>query len=232
MEHQSQKSFWKRRGLKLPGSYSTTDKGDKPSKTDVIGARYTYNSSVTFHDASMKPVMLPSQYPAGNSSTATQQQQKQLTGSKSTDKRSQKKHHARSTSTQKSFNTFLKDTNDEWSDDIHEPGKQPREATLVDTSTHQAAALEKASKAVEAALSTTPMPANPPPQSTRKSKSTNPNGIKDHVQDILLDPTLSLKWIDLEQVRDPLRSKKFKQVLAVSNVDLGKEKGWWMRECL
>ncbi|CEP06883.1 hypothetical protein [Parasitella parasitica] len=176
--------FWKRRGLKLPGSvvpsHSTTEKDDKPSKTDVIGARYTYNSLVTFHDASLKPVM--------HSSTAAQQQQQ--IGSKSMDKHSQKKNHARSTSTQKSFNAFLKDTNDEWSDDIHEPRKQPREAT-ADTSTHQAAAaagaaLEKASKAVEAVLAATPMPANPPPQPTRKNKSTNPNGIKDHVQDILL----------------------------------------------
>ena len=127
--------------------------------------------------------MLPSQYPAVNSTAASQQQQQ--SGSKSMDKHSLKKNHARSTSTQKSFNAFLKDTNDEWSDDIHEPGKQPREAT-ADTSTHDAAALEKASKAVEAVLSATPMPANPPPQPTRKNKSTNPNGIKDHVQDILL----------------------------------------------
>ncbi|KAL0136187.1 rab-GTPase-TBC domain-containing protein [Mucor lusitanicus] len=226
MEQQSQKSFWKRRGLKLPGSisvvpsYSTAEKDDTPSKTDVIGARYTYNSLVTFHDASLKPVMLPSQYPAVNSSTAAQQQQQ--TGSKSMDKHASKKNHARSTSTQKSFNAFLKDTNDEWSDDIHASGKQPREAA-ADTSSHQAAALEKASKAVEAVLSATPMPANPPPQPIRKKKSTNPNGIKGHVQDILLayaDPTLSLKWIDLEEARDPLRSKKFNEVLSVSNVDL------------
>ncbi|KAK4510963.1 GTPase-activating protein [Mucor velutinosus] len=224
MEHQSQKSFWKRRGLKLPGSisvvpsYSTAAEDDKPSKTDVIGARYTYNSLVTFHDASLKPVMLPSQYSAVNSTAASQQQQQQ-TGSKSMNKHSLKKNHTRSTSTQKSFNAFLKDTNDEWSDDIHEPGKQPKE-TAADTSTHHTAALEKASKAVEAVLSTTPMPANPPPQPIRKKKSTNPNGIKDHVQDILLDPTLSLKWIDLEESRDPLRSKKFNEVLSVSNVDL------------
>ena len=133
--------------------------------------------------------MLPSQYPAVNSTSSAQQQQQQQVGSKSTNKHSLKKNHTRSTSTQKSFNAFLKDTNDEWSDDIHEPGKQPKEAAAADTSTHQQAVLEKASKAVEAVLSATPMPANPPPpppQPIRKSKSTHPNGIKDHVQDILL----------------------------------------------
>jgi len=128
--------------------------------------------------------MLPSQYPAVSNTASSQQQQQQRTGSKVMDKHSKKKNHARSTSTQKSFNAFLKDTNDEWSDDIHEPGKKPKEAN-VDTFAHHES-LAKASKAVEAVLSTTPIPVNPPPQPVRKKKSTSPNGIKDHVQDILL----------------------------------------------
>ncbi|KAI8646979.1 rab-GTPase-TBC domain-containing protein [Parasitella parasitica] len=224
MEQQSQKSFWKRRGLKLPGSisvvpsFSTIPQDNSSSKREVIGARYTYNSLVTFHDASLKPVMLPSQYPAINSQASSQNQQ-QITN-KSFDTHSKKKNHARSTSTQKSFNAFLKDTNDEWSDDIHEPGKHSIRETPGRSSDDEK--LAKASKAVEAVLLTATTSANPPPQPQppRKKKSTNPNGIKDHVKDILLDPTRFLKWTDVKDVRDPLRSRKFKEVLSVSNVDL------------
>ncbi|CEP12579.1 hypothetical protein [Parasitella parasitica] len=226
MEQQAHKSFWKRRGLKLPGSISvvpsfpTISENDKSTKTEVIGARYTYNSLVTYHDGSLKPVMLPSQYPALNNQVSSQNQQQ--TSNISVDTRSKKKNHARSTSTQKSFNAFLKDTNDEWSDDIHEPGKIPNRETLCPSSDDEK--LKKASKAVEAVLLTTASSANLPPQPPRKKKSSHPNGIKDHVCDILLgkhtDPTLFLKWIDMENVRDPLRSRKFKEVLSVSNVDL------------
>lgn len=167
-------------------SFSSTSEDDKSNKTEVIGARYTYNSLVTFHDASLKPVMLPSQYPALNNQISSQQQQQhqQQAGNKSTDKHPKKNNHARSTSTQKSFNAFLKDTNDEWSDDIHEPGKQPSVVAADPSIDHEA--LAKASKAVEAVLSTTAIPVNSPSQPPRKKKSINPNGIKDHIEDILL----------------------------------------------
>jgi type II secretory pathway pseudopilin PulG len=170
-------------------SFSTTSEDDKYNKTEVIGARYTYNSLVTFHDASLKPVMLPSQYPTLNNQISSHQQQQ--TGNKSTDKHSKKNNHARSTSTQKSFNAFLKDTNDEWSDDIHEPGKQSSIVTSdpsIDYNT-----LAKASKAVETVLSTTTIPVNPSSQPPRKKKLINPNGIKDHIEDILLGKNITFQ---------------------------------------
>lgn len=36
-----------------------------------------------------------------------------------------------------------------------------------------------------------------------------------------IDPTFLLKWLDVEETKDPARAKKFKDVLSVSNVDLG-----------
>lgn len=170
-------------------SFSTTSEDDKYNKTEVIGARYTYNSLVTFHDASLKPVMLPSQYPALNNQISSHQQQQ--TGNKSVDKHSKKNNHARSTSTQKSFNAFLKDTNDEWSDDIHEPGKQPSIVTSDPSIDHNT--LAKASKAVETVLSTITIPVDPSSQPPRKKKSINPNGIKDHIEDILLGKKITFQ---------------------------------------
>lgn len=171
----------------------------------VIGARYTYNSLVTHHDPTTLPVMLPSQYANTTTTTSTTHttnphQGKQSTSPSSQGHSAKPKNHARSTSHPKSFNAFLKDTNDEWSDDIvtkvvtkppvYEPSKGTDPVHVVPT------------------VTTIP---------TKKSSS---NGIKDHVQDILLDPTFLLNWLDVEATRDPSRTKKFKQVLRVSNVDL------------
>jgi hypothetical protein len=201
----------------------------------VIGAHYTYNSLVTFPDSSSnnnKPVMLPSQYPTTQPPHSSTQSRKHTFSSQHTEK---KKNHARSTSHPKSFNAFLKDTNDEWSDDIQ--ATSARHTTEKDpTIDHEALA-----KATEAVLSVTspklPPSAAPP---LKKKKSVNPNGIKEHLQDLLLgkytesiykekrlttyniDPTFSLKWIDMDDTRDPTRTNKFKEVLSVSNVDLGK----------
>lgn len=166
-------------------SFPTTPEDDKSNQTEVIGARYTYNSLVAFHDTSLKPAMLPSQYPAkNNSQTLSQQPRQQHIGDGFSDKLSKKKNHARTTSTQKSFNAFLKDTNDEWSDDIHEPGKKPTLATVGVSRDPEP--LTKASKTVEAVLSTTTVSVNSSSESPQKKKSPNPNGIKDHIQDILL----------------------------------------------
>ncbi|GAA5811905.1 GTPase-activating protein [Mucor flavus] len=216
MEQKTQKSFWKRRGLKLPGSisivpsWSNSTKDLQATEPIVIGARYTYNSLVTSHDASKPPFTLPSHL-------ATHQvQQKQAHPAQQ-----KQKNHTRSTSHPKSFNAFLKDTNDEWSDDIHDPNlkNKPSPQNIDVTIDHEAA---KAAEAVLSATTATPIPIPPnvPVLVKKKKKTTNANGIKDHVQDILLDPTFLLKWLDVQDTRDPSRTKKFKEVLGVSNVDL------------
>lgn len=85
-------------------------------------------------------------------------------------------------------------------------------------------------------------------EDTTKKKSTHPNGIKEYVNDLLLgkflfskrnkrsslkfirakkkkkDPVLMLKWLDVEETNDPARTKKFKDLLSVTNIDLGEEK--------
>ncbi|KAG0773847.1 hypothetical protein G6F22_014536 [Rhizopus arrhizus] len=131
-----------------------------------------------------------------------QQQQNPLNQSNHQEKGEQKtvtkKDHSRNTS--KTFNAFLQDTNDEWSDDI------------------QNVASLGTSKVVPQEIETVSIPDS---TKKKKKKPTNPNGIKEYVQDLLLDPTFLLKWLDIEETKDPARAKKFKDVLSVSNVDLG-----------
>lgn len=140
----------------------------------VIGARYTYNSLVTSQDSSKPPFTLPSHlanHPHQHKYNSTSQTQTSKT-----------KNHTRSTSHPKSFNAFLKDTNDEWSDDIHDPtGKnqslpQPLDVTID----------HEASKVAEAVLTTPMVTPTTIPVVKKKKKTANANGIKDHVQDILL----------------------------------------------
>lgn len=162
----------------------------------VIGARYTFTSLVTSHDSSSKkPALLPSQYASSktqqkhnksqstnnNSSQVSQQQQQK-------EQRQKLTNHQRSASHPKSFNAFLKDTNDEWSDDIlGSTGTtilKQRESKQDPTIDH--VALEKASKVAEAVLKVrSPTLAPTANLVNKKHSSTNPNGIKDHVQDIL-----------------------------------------------
>ncbi|KAG1275169.1 hypothetical protein G6F65_010041 [Rhizopus arrhizus] len=133
-----------------------------------------------------------------------QQQQNPLNQSNHQEKGEQKtvtkKDHSRNTS--KTFNAFLQDTNDEWSDDI------------------QNVASLGTSKVVPQEIETVSIP-DSTKKKKKKKKPTNPNGIKEYVQDLLLDPTFLLKWLDIEETKDPARAKKFKDVLSVSNVDLG-----------
>lgn len=144
--------------------------------------------------------MLPSQY-ATTSPSQQQAQYKIQPTSPSSNVQPKTKNHVRSTSHPKSFNAFLKDTNDEWSDDIHEPKVIVKQAKSIE---------HEVPKVTEVVLSA--------PPTIKKKKASN--GIKDHVQDILLDPTFLLNWLDMEETRDPSRTKKFKEILCVSNVDL------------
>lgn len=124
--------------------------------------------------------MLPSQYPNTNQSPhMSPQNQKHTLTSQHSEKQTKKKNHVRSASHPKSFNAFLKDTNDEWSDDIQATSVHPMTGEDL-TMDHEALA-----KATEAVLSVTSptLPQETPPLT---KKSVNPNGIKEHLQDLLL----------------------------------------------
>lgn len=119
-----------------------------------------------------------------HSSQQLQQQQQQK------EQRQKSTAHQRSTSHPKSFNAFLKDTNDEWSDDIIGSTAttivKQRESKQDPTIDQEA--LEKASKVAEAVLkvrSPTLTTTSTTSSVNKKHNPTNPNGIKDHVQDIL-----------------------------------------------
>ncbi|KAI9279371.1 rab-GTPase-TBC domain-containing protein [Sporodiniella umbellata] len=100
----------------------------------------------------------------------------------------------------KSFKDFLKDTHDEWSEDVGglEANKKvlPNKVETIGPKT-----------IVESTLS---------------------NNIKENVKEILLDPTLMLKWLDVDKTKDPTRTKKFITILSLTNIDLValKELSW------
>jgi hypothetical protein len=162
-------------------SWSNVSSPDDTTEPVVIGARYTYNSLVTSTTSySNKPAMLPSQYPSSSTTQPlhSSTQRKHTFATSQHNEKQKKKNHARSASHPKSFNAFLKDTNDEWSDDIQVTNVHPI-AEKDPTIDHEALA-----KATEAVLSvTSPQPSAPP---LKKKKSVNPNGIKEHLQDLLL----------------------------------------------
>lgn len=120
------------------------------------GAKYTYNS-----------LLIAKQNTPANMYVQQQQQQNILNQSNHQEKGEQKtitkKDHSRNTS--KSFNAFLQDTNDEWSDDI------------------QNVASLGTSKVVPQETETVSIPDS---TKKKKKKPTNPNGIKEYVQDLLL----------------------------------------------
>ncbi|CAO3674779.1 unnamed protein product [Rhizopus stolonifer] len=172
----------------MPGSVSivpTNSSGGQDTKNPVMnGAKYTYNSLLIARQ---------------NTSTSVSFSQHILNQPNQQEKTEQKtiarKNHSRNTS--KSFNAFLKDTNDEWSDDI-----QNVAALGINKETSQEIEIPVLDSV------------------KKKKKSTNPDGVKEYVQELLLDPTFLLKWLDVEETKDSVRVKKFKDVLSVSNVDL------------
>ncbi|KAI7879223.1 rab-GTPase-TBC domain-containing protein [Mucor mucedo] len=163
--------------------------------------------------------MLPSQYAHTTTTTSTMSSNMSPPrhGKQSTSPSMQgqttktTKNHVRSTSHPKSFNAFLKDTNDEWSDDI---------VTKVKAAKPSVHDQPKGNDLSPSGLVSPPAPLTTTISSQPNNNKKSRDGIKDHVQDILLDPTFLLNWLDVEATRDPSRTKKFKEVLRVSNVDL------------
>ncbi|KAI8335259.1 rab-GTPase-TBC domain-containing protein [Choanephora cucurbitarum] len=218
---EQRKSFWKRKGLKLPGSWPNTpppinNNNSTLQSSPIVGARYTYASLATIHDDHSKIAMLPSQYmPSTTYPTNTHSSDQTKKTPQHKQQSSKRNKHSRTTSHTKSFNAFLMDTNDEWSDNIME-SKENKPVDVVEKDpTIDRQALEKASKAAEAVMS--------PHVVTSKianQKPKNAKGTKDHIGELLLDPSHSLKWIVDEESSEPTKIKKFKEILSVTNVDL------------
>ncbi|ORZ22254.1 rab-GTPase-TBC domain-containing protein [Absidia repens] len=139
------KSFWRRQGMKAPGSAriafnysqetSSQDSGDGSHEVPVvIGARYSYTSLIsgqnTPANSSSPPPLLPSQYRSATKSSLTTSSPSTRNGNRylgstkespksSSSSQNKSLHHKRHTSSStphKSFNAFLEDTNDEWDD--------------------------------------------------------------------------------------------------------------------
>ncbi|KAF7726768.1 GTPase-activating protein [Apophysomyces ossiformis] len=246
------RSFWRRRGLKFPGSVSiviSPSQGTNDAKPPVvIGARYAYTSLVTSqsNNANAPAVpLLPSQYPSSKHKHSLSTQNVSL---KSTSpKRSSspnytttlRQHHRSTSSPNKSFNAFLMDTNEEWSDDLNYTDASSKDTSPRPYRSSHSRALSKSSDSLSQresayAASRSSLSSEPAthqsidkqkspslkPMVSKEKQSCNADGLKINVQDLLQDPTNLLQHIVVEESADPLRTKKFKEVLSNPNVDL------------
>jgi hypothetical protein len=134
-----------------------------PHKADMLDtAQYNYTSLVSKH-----ATPLPSAAPLH---TPSIQQKDVSISNKSTPKKDVK--HNRSTS--KSFNAFLKDTNDEWSDDIDQKTMMKQEPVDV--------TIEQHALATEAVLMATTSKV----VVVEKPKKSSPKTNKEYLQELLL----------------------------------------------
>ncbi|KAL0075213.1 rab-GTPase-TBC domain-containing protein [Phycomyces blakesleeanus] len=202
----SQKSFWRRHGLKLPGSVSIVPSNSTGDAKRVIGARYTFNSLVTStqppsdkntiltYSPSLTSPPTPSQQPhrppvKKNTSASS-------SSSTSTSPTDPGRHQRSISSPHKSFDAFLMDTNDEWSDTL-EASPRPKQRPFLPTK-----------------LASSPLPV------TLTTHAEVRPDMKAYVQNLLQDPSNILLSIPEQQSGDTSKTTKFKQVLSSSNVDL------------
>ncbi|KAI8878994.1 RabGAP/TBC [Backusella circina FSU 941] len=214
MEKHSENTFWRRQGLKLPGSVSVipswTD-NTQLHKDDMIDTvRYNYTSLVSKHTTPLPSAPSPHK----SRSPTLQREEVSITSTSFKGHKKDVKQHNRSTS--KSFNAFLKDTNDEWSDDIDQ-----KTTMTTAMGTHEPAdvtidqqALAKATEAVLMAATSNTKVIEQQQQKQPKMSSLKNN--KEYLQELLLDPTVILKYFDTPKDR----MHKFIEVLSQTNVDL------------
>ncbi|ORX45508.1 RabGAP/TBC [Hesseltinella vesiculosa] len=239
------RSFWRRKGLKLPGSVrivpreqgtdgSGQNDGNQPL---VIGARYAYTSIVTHQQSSV------------HKSTSSQSNMPSTRTSKSSTTHSTQHktaRHKHSGSTPKSFNAFLEDTNDEWDDSMDEKKDYvlaTSTMTLEDTSPSPASSTPPAPNKSEPANqplatssstpSTTPVLAMPVPASQdtllehssltmappepSQVKPVDANGMIDNIQSVLKDPSHTLCLFEAQVLPEGSRMKRFVEILANAN---------------
>ncbi|KAI9253806.1 rab-GTPase-TBC domain-containing protein [Phascolomyces articulosus] len=263
-EHAStQRSFWRRHGLKFPGSVSIAP-NNNPSSQDtssttepkVVGARYNYTSLVTTQrSTSQQPhindtiktaaPMLPSQYPTSSHSLSFSSKKKKKSREALSASGSTAVHQRSTSSPHKSFDAFLKDTNDEWSDELgYENIPKGASSTTHVTTIHSPSSSSSSSTTTpqlkaSSPLSSPPLPSTSPfssshplpstspshkavvsPPTIQKSSSLPAGGIKADIEQRIEDPTNIIKNIDPDITRDPAKTKKFKDILSQPNVDL------------
>lgn len=182
---------------------SMTSAQDSSGKVP-IGARYTYTSLVTAAAAQQHSdehaVILPSQYPSSSkvhSATASNTNVKKASKGKYA-MRSTSQHHQRSSSSpHKSFDAFLKDTNDEWSDELgFDEDASKQQKTLL---SHRKTLSTTASKSRSPQLSVTAHPPPPLPKSVARKTPRNPGGVKDNIEKLLqgkgkIDTQTVISW--------------------------------------
>ncbi|ORY93272.1 rab-GTPase-TBC domain-domain-containing protein [Syncephalastrum racemosum] len=208
--------------MKLPGSVSLVSQTDGSQQT-VVGARYTYASLVTSKDQSTHIAARPSQYPPAQapkkkkSGPLSQSSTASATVNKTASVLQQQRHHRSSSSPHKNFNAFLQDTNDEWSDQLGYDNSTSAGATQSGASTpSHRKALSQTSRPNSKPFSVhdppPPMPASKPSAS---SPSVDHSGVKKDIQLLL-----QVYNMNPDESEDPIKIRKFKEVLSEPNVDL------------
>ncbi|KAI9317749.1 rab-GTPase-TBC domain-containing protein [Dichotomocladium elegans] len=186
------RSFWRREGLRFPGCVKMTR-----SNTPAADMRYCYPSLVLKQEAvTMVPSLSQSTIDATIHKTSPTAKSNLPTTKLSPSLR----QSSTSFAPHKSFNAFLKDTNDEWSDEFGYDG-------FVDKDKLQQHQQQRQKADQTANLS------SQPPEQQIEIKQPN-------LEKLLQDPTYLVYCTDPQKTKDPFKTKKFRDVLSEPNVDL------------
>ncbi|KAI7878762.1 RabGAP/TBC [Lichtheimia hyalospora FSU 10163] len=210
----TRRAFWKKPGRKnkekIPADPQTTISSPK-----IVGAHYSYTCP--------SGVMLPSQYSSRSASPSSSSSSKPTKTKSSSTPAHSHQHSYSSLSPLKSFDAFIKDTNDEWSDDLG--------YDLVNRSTQLSCSSSSSirhplSESSSSPLSHQSLPIQPssppsfPPITEEQPTPTYKGTLKTDIDDLLIDPTNIIHHIDTTKANDLRKIQKFIQALSDANVDL------------
>ncbi|KAI9314803.1 rab-GTPase-TBC domain-containing protein [Dichotomocladium elegans] len=226
----SHRSFWRRHGIKLSGSNKNKSGGNSGSgsesssivtanncSTRVVGAHYNYTNLVGSHSRTSKTSgtsgMLPSHY--GSSPSSTKSKGSSSAGADANTPPPLKYHQRSTSSPHKSFDAFLKDTNDEWSDDLGYELRDRNKETHSPAPSHRKALSSPSSSYPQYFSPNLGVPVVAKPSAIDGGK------VVAGIGDLLQDPTNIVYRTDPKNTLIPARTQKFKDILSEPNVDLG-----------
>ena len=189
-------------------------------------ARFQYTSLVIQETRHHESVASPTEYASPTKqSSPSKSSSKVLQNMPSPPSQKQRS----SASPHKSFDAFLKDTNDEWSDElgydmVDKTKTLSTSPTVSKPMDHQQQQQqqEKQPQNVNDCLSTDTSNVSKPNIETLLQGNTSALDFIVQLTYWMLDPTHLVYCTDPERTKDPAKTKKFKDVLAEPNVDLGK----------
>ncbi|KAJ8660970.1 hypothetical protein O0I10_003192 [Lichtheimia ornata] len=211
-----QRSFWRRHGLRFPGRVKIvsrrTQEDTRSHGAGSNAARFQYTTLVIQETRHREAVTSPPEYASSptKSSSPSKSSSKVLQNMPSPPSQKQRS----SSSPHKSFDAFLKDTNDEWSDELGYD--MVDKAKPLSTSPTSSKAMDHLQQQQQQHHQQEKQPQDP-----NDSLSTDTSNVsKPNIETLLQDPTHLVYCTDPERTKDPAKTKKFKDILAEPNVDL------------